>query len=63
MDLDIIYVHIYLSIGPFYILAIINNATMNTGIYMSSELEFWMSFGKYPEVEVLGRKVVQFLLW
>ena len=46
----------------FYILTIVNNAVVNTGIYLF-ELVFLFSSDKYPGVELLDHIMVLFLMF
>ena len=56
--------HLYSSMdGHFscvHILAIVNNAAVNTGMHICFQISVSVSFGKIPEVEWLGCMVVQF---
>ena len=61
-----IFLSIYPSMetGSFHILAIVNNATMNMGMYTSFQIVFSLSLDKYPEVELLdlyGNSIFNFL--
>ena len=47
----------------FHILAIVNNAAINTGVQISFRLVFSFSSDKYPEVELLDNMVVLLLIF
>ena len=46
----------------FHILAIVNNAAMNTEVYVSFQISVCISSDKYPEVEFLDHMVVLVLI-
>ena len=53
----IFFVHLYISghLGGFYVLAIVNNAAMNTGVHMIFQISVLGIFlDIYPGVELLG---------
>jgi len=50
-------------LGCFYILAIVNNAAMNTGVHVSLWISVFSPLNIYPGVEFLGQMVVPFLVF
>ena len=52
-------------LGCFQILAVLSNATMNTGMHVSFSISIYVSFFSdiYPGVELLGHIVVLFLVF
>ena len=48
--------------GCFRVLAIADNA-VNIGMHVSFQISVWLSSDKYPEVELLGYTIVQFLIF
>ena len=62
----IFFIHSYIDgcFGFFRILAVVNNAAMNTEVYVSfriNDLSFLLE--RYPGVELLGHMVVKFLVF
>ena len=53
--------HLWMDVGCFHLLAIVNNATVSTGEQFLSETLLSLLLGIYPEVELLGHMVVLFL--
>ena len=63
----IFFIHSYIDgcFGFFRILAVVNNAAMNTEVYVSfriNDLSFFF-LERYPGVELLGHMVVKFLVF
>ena len=50
-------------LGCFPILAIVNNAAMNTGVHVSFQINVFIFFNIYPGVEFLDYIVVLFLVF
>ena len=51
-------------LGCIYILAIINNAAMDTGVHISFQIIVFIFFkDKYPGVKLLGHMIVLFLVF
>ena len=55
----------FFYLGCFYILAVVSNAAMNTGMHVSFRTSISVSFFSdiYPGVELLGYMVVLFLVF
>ena len=53
------FIHLFMdTFGCFYILTIINNATVGKGCIHLFKLVFWMFLVKYPQVDLLGHMVI-----
>ena len=51
------------NLAGFHILAVVNKAVMNIGVYISFWVSVFIFSGKYPEVELLDHVVVLFLIF
>ena len=49
-------------LGFFYILTLVNNAVMNTGLHVSFSISVYVFSDIYPHVELLDHMLVLFLV-
>ena len=50
--IHIFFIHLLMDTGGFYILAIVNNATMNIGVHISFQISVFIFFGYTPDYKM-----------